>query len=102
MSVSSWQKYALLNTPIEDLPFDTCVKCACWSTKHKTLGDLLTTGRNEGYSFLMNKYKGFGATSLNRMLEALRKMEIIDEYGYSYLYPYLPAWRKRQVSVAGK
>lgn len=87
---------SLLNTPIEDLPFDGRIKNACWITKHSTLGDLLTTGRNEGYSSLIKKYSNFGATTLKMMLEVLRKMGIIDKYGYSSLYFYLPQWKKEK------
>lgn len=86
----------LLNTPIENLPFDGRIRNACWATKHTTLGDLLTTGRNEGYSSLIKKYSNFGATTLKMMVEALRKMGIIDKYGYSYLYFYLPLWKKKK------
>lgn len=78
----------LLQTPIEKFGLGLKIESSFTRLGILTLHDLLQITRKYGVGRLAN-YPYIGAVTLRKIIEQLRKLEILDDENISYLYKYM-------------
>ena len=78
----------LLNTPINDFEFDARSSRVLGENDIQTLRDLLKLTYKYGWNRI-NKLPHLGPTSVNRVINRLQQLNILDDEEGCYLYKYL-------------